>query len=334
MKGKFQTIRDIIPLPGRHKSFCFTEPKKGMGVFGNTLTYQCNLSIAIVDIDDTYEQIEKKVEVATIWGTIQASMTNFRYLSPEWKKNCEEEALLGVDILGHMDCKLLKPGAPNQENTLQRLKKKCREVNEYWALRFGIQPSVALTCGKPSGDSSVFFDKPAGFKPHHGRFWVRRLRFEPTNPIAQVLKDAKVPYQIDYDKTGMCVFEFPCRAPDDTIILGDMTAIEQLENWRVWKKNFTEHNPSITVTVKDHEWLGTGNWVYDNWDDIGGISFYPHDDAIYPLAPYQTIDESEYNLRMKTMPTEIDWSRIILYEEEDETTLSGQIACTGPGCDT
>jgi ribonucleoside-diphosphate reductase alpha chain len=294
----------------------------------------CNLSVAIVDVHDTYEQIEKKVEIATIWGTIQASMTRFRYLRPDWKKNCDEEALLGVDILGHMDCKLLKPSAPGREEILQRLLKKCREVNVYWAQKLGINPSVALTCGKPSGDSSVFFDKPAGFKPHHGKFSLRRLRFEETNPIAKVLKDAKVPWQYDYDKTGMCVFEFPCKAPDDCIVLGDMTVIEQLENWKTWKMNFTEHNPSITVVVKEHEWIEAGNWVYKNWDYVGGIAFYPYDDAIYPLTPYQAISEQEYNQRFENMPTEIDWSRIVLYEDEDETTLSGQLACTGPGCDT
>ena len=242
----------------------------------------CNLSIAIVGIDDTYEEIEKKVEVATIWGTIQASMTNFRYLRPEWKENCEEEALLGVDILGHMDCKLLKPGAPGREEILQKLTKKVQETNIYWAQKLGINPGAALTCGKPSGDSSVFFDKPAGFKPHHGRFYLRRLRFEETNPIAKVLKDAKIPWQYDYDKTGMCVFEFPCKAPDEAIILGDMTAEEQLENWKTWKIHFTEHNPSITVSVKDHEWIEAGNWVYQNWDIVGGISFFPYDDSDLP----------------------------------------------------
>lgn len=293
----------------------------------------CNLSIAVVDIDDTYEEIEKKVEIATIWGTMQATMTNFRYLRPEWKKNCEEEALLGVDILGHMDCKLLKWGAPGRDVILQKLSKRVQETNIYWAHRFGIEPGAALTCGKPSGDSSVFFDKPAGFKPHHGRFYLRRLRFEETNPIAKVLKDAQIPWQYDYDKTGMCVFEFPCRAPDDAIILGDMTAVEQLENWKTWKINFTEHNPSVTVSVKDHEWIEAGNWVYQNWDIVGGISFFPYDDSIYPLTPYQAITEQEYAQRVKTMPIEIDWSRILLYEDEDETTLSAQIACTGPGCD-
>jgi ribonucleoside-diphosphate reductase alpha chain len=294
----------------------------------------CNLSIAVVGINDTYAEIEEKVEIATIWGTIQASMTNFRYLRPGWKKNCEEEALLGVDILGHMDCKLLKPGAPNREIIMQKLLQKVQDVNTYWARKLGINPGAALTCGKPSGDSSVFFDKPAGLKPHHGRFWVRRLRFEETNPIAQVLKDARIPWQYDYDKTGICVFEFPCKAPDDTIIVGDMSAIEQLENWKTWKVNFTEHNPSVTIIVRDHEWIETGNWVYQNWDYVGGLSFYPHDDAVYPLTPYSTINEEEYRQRMETMPTEIDWSRILLYENEDETTMAGQIACSGPGCES
>jgi hypothetical protein len=293
----------------------------------------CNLSIAIVDVDDSFEAIKRKVELATIWGTIQASMTRFRYLRPSWKRNCEEEALLGVDILGHMDCKLLKPWALDREEILQRLLQAAIETNTFWARRLGINPGVALTCGKPSGDSSVFFDKAAGLKAHHGKFYIRRLRFEETNPITKVLRDAKIPWQYDYDKSGICVFEFPCRAPEDAIILGDMDAVEQLENWKTWKVNFTEHNPSCTISVKDHEWIGAGNWVYQNWDIVGGISFYPFDNAVYPLAPYQTITEQEYTKRVQVMPTEIDWSRILLYEEEDETTLSAQLACTGPGCE-
>ena len=293
----------------------------------------CNLSIAIVNVGDTFEEILRKVILATIWGTIQASMTRFRYLRPGWKQNCEEEALLGVDILGHMDCKLLKPGATGREEILQKLLQAAIETNIFWAQRLGINPGVALTCGKPSGDSSVFFDKAAGLKAHHGRHYIRRLRFEETNPVTKVLRDAKIPWQYDYDKSGICVFEFPCRAPDDAIILGDMNAIEQLENWKIWKVNFTEHNPSCTISVRDHEWIEAGNWVYENWDIVGGISFYPFDNAVYPLAPYQTITEQEYDHRAKNMPTEIDWSRILLYEEEDETTLSSQLACTGSGCD-
>jgi hypothetical protein len=287
----------------------------------------------VVDVDDSFEVIKRKVELATIWGTIQASMTRFRYLRPDWKQNCEEEALLGVDILGHMDCKLLKPGAPGREEILQKLLQAAREINEFWARRLGINPGVALTCGKPSGDSSVFFDKAAGLKAHHGKFYIRRLRFEETNPVTKVLRDAKIPWQPDYDKSGICVFEFPCRAPEGAIILGDMNAVEQLENWKVWKVNFTEHNPSCTISVKDHEWIEAGNWVYENWDIVGGISFYPFDNAVYPLAPYQTITEPEYHQRVRVMPTEIDWSRILLYEEEDDTTLAAQLACTGPGCE-
>jgi ribonucleoside-triphosphate reductase len=177
----------------------------------------CNLSIAVVDVNDSFEVILRKVILATIWGTIQASMDRFRYLRPDWKQNCNEEALLGVDILGHMDCKLLKPGAPGREEILQRLLQAVIETNAFWARSLGINPGAALTCGKPSGDSSVFFDKAAGLKAHHGKFYIRRLRFEETNPITKVLRDAKIPWQHDYDKSGIYVFEFPCRAPDDAI---------------------------------------------------------------------------------------------------------------------
>jgi ribonucleoside-triphosphate reductase len=293
----------------------------------------CNLSIAIADPDDTLRDLMVKVRIATIWGTIQATMTRFRYLRPFWKENTEDEALLGVDILGHMDCKILRPGAPGREEILQKLRQEVRDTNLFWARKFGINQGAALTCGKPSGDSSVFFDKAAGLKAWHGTRYIRRLRFADRNPIAQVLKDAGVPWERDYDKTGMFVFEFPCRAPDDAIILGQMSAVEQLENWKTWKLNFTEHNPSCTVYVRENEWLEAGNWVYQNWDYVGGLSFYPFSDAVYPQAPYQAISDEEYKQRMQTMPTEIDWSRIMLYEKEDETTLSGQLACTANGCD-
>lgn len=294
----------------------------------------CNLSIAIVNQKETVEELKRKIRLATLWGTMQTTMTKFEYISPDWKMNTEEENLLGVDILGHMDCDLLKPGVSGREELLRTLLGECRSENMYWSNLFKINFSSALTCGKPSGDSSVRFDKPAGLKEHHGRFYIRRLRFTNSGPIAKVLKDSGIPWEPEYDNSGNSVFEFPCRSPDNTIILGERTAIDQLENWKVWKVNFTEHNPSVSIYVKETEWFAVGNWVYENWDIVGGISFFPYDGGIYPQTPYQTITQEEYNQRMLTMPTEIDWARIVLYEESDQTELAGNFACTAPGgCD-
>jgi hypothetical protein len=204
----------------------------------------CNLTIAISGVHDSVEDLRRKIRLATIWGKIQTTMTRFRYLRPEWKENTEDEALLGVDILGHMDCHLLRPGASDREQLLRLLRQDVYNYDLEWSRRFGVNQGAALTCNKPSGDSSVFFDKPAGFKPHHGRFYLRRLRFSRENPISRVLIDSGVPWEYDYNKSGNIIFEFPCRAPADSMILGDQDAIDQLENWKTWKVNYTEHNPS------------------------------------------------------------------------------------------
>ncbi len=291
----------------------------------------CNLSLAILRARTAWAEVKRRVKMATVWGTIQSTMTNFKYLSSEWKKNCEEERLLGVDLLGHLDHELLRPGRPGREQLLDELLRDCTETNVSWSQRLGINPSAALTCGKPSGDSSCFYDTAAGFKPHHGQFYIRRLRFATYNPIAKLLKDSGVPWNIDYDDSGLLVFDFPCRAPEGAVLLGDQTAVEQLENWLLFKQHWTEHNPSVTIFVKKEEWLAVGHWVYENWDHIGGLSFSPFDGGNYPLLPYEAISGAEYEQRASVFP-EIDWSRIVRYEDDDMTTLAQQFACTANGC--
>ena len=296
----------------------------------------CNLSIAVIRSTDTKEEIRRKVVLATIWGTLQASMTDFLYVRKEWKENAEEEALLGVDLLGHLDHPLLRPDCPDKwerEQFLDELLQSVIGTNREWAFKFGINPTAAGTCGKPSGDSSVFFDTAAAFKAYHGKYYKRRLRFKANNPIAKVLEEAGVPHSVDYDKSGLLVFEIPARAPENAILLGDQTAIQQLENWLVYKTHWTEHNPSITVYVKDTEWLEVGNWIYQHWDQVGGLAFFPYDDSVYPQAPYETIDESTYHRLMANFPTSIDWSRIVMHEENDMTELSAQYACSGDKCE-
>ncbi len=291
----------------------------------------CNLSIAVIRPTDTWDQIIEKVTLATIWGTFQSTMTHFTYVCDTWKKNCDEERLLGVDLLGHLDHPLLKPGS---EGLASRLKSLCNlviQTNVEWARILDIPQSVAVTCGKPSGDSSQFFDCAAGFKPHHGEYYVRRFRSNATDPVAQMLKVQGVPCHSDYDNSGLMVLEFPVKAPEGALILGDQTAIEQLEHWKVYKENYTEHNPSVSIYVRDTEWLATGNWVYENWDIVGGLSFFPFDDSIYPMAPYEAIDQASYQKRIEAMP-KIDWAQIVHYEDKDMTIASQTLACSGDQC--
>jgi ribonucleoside-triphosphate reductase len=291
----------------------------------------CNLSIAVIRPTDSWDEIMEKVVLATIWGTFQSTMTHFSYVSDEWKKNCDEERLLGVDLLGHLDHPLLKPGSVGLAARLQELLKLVQQTNEEWARILDIPVSVAVTCGKPSGDSSQFFDCAAGFKPHHGEYYIRRFRVNATDPVGKMLQAQGVPCHHDYDNSGLMVLEFPVKAPEGALILGQQTAIEQLEHWKTYKQHYTEHNPSVSIYVRESEWLAAGNWVYENWDIVGGLSFFPFDDSVYPMAPYETIDKDHYEKRAATMP-EIDWSQIVHYEDEDMTVASQTLACTGNQC--
>lgn len=291
----------------------------------------CNLSIAVLRNTLAWEEVRRRVVLATTWGTIQSTMTNFSYVSEEWKKNCEEERLLGVDLLGHMDYPALRPGAEGLDARLRELRDLVVQTNRDLAQQLGINPSAATTCGKPSGDSGVFFDCAPGFKAWHGEYFVRRARVQADNPLAQLLKAQGVPVHVDYDKSDLWVLEFPCQAPEGALVLGGQSAIEQLEHWKTFKLNYTEHNPSVTIYVKDDEWIKVGHWVYENWDIVGGLAFLPFDGGHYPLAPFETISKDEYEQRMAAFP-DIDWSRLIRYENEDMTTCHQQFACTGDKC--
>lgn len=290
----------------------------------------CNLSIAVIRPDDTYEQIEEKVVNATIWGTLQSTMTKFNYIGAEWKANSEEERLLGVDLLGFLDHPLFQDNEQAAE-VCEKLKQKVIDVNSEWAALLGINPSTATTCIKPSGDSSVFFGTAAGFKGHHGKYYVRRVRANNTNPVAQLLRDEGVPCFKDYDGSGL-VLEFPMKSPEHGVLLENQTAINQLEQWKLFKKHWTEHNPSVTIYVRPEEWLEVGNWVYNNWDIVGGLSFLPYDGGIYHLAPYEAISEEDYNKRVSLFP-EINWAKLVRYEKSDMTDLHQQVACVGGACD-
>lgn len=289
----------------------------------------CNLSIAVIRPEDTYEEIERKIVLATIWGTLQATMTKFAYIGEEWSKNSEEERLLGVDLLGFLDHPLFQDDA-KAGPILDQLRAKVIEVNTQWAQRLGINPSTATTCIKPSGDSSVFFGTAAGFKGHHGEHYVRRVRANATNPVAQLLQEEGVPCHKDYDGSGL-VLEFPMKSPAGGVLLETQTALSQLEKWKVFKSHWTEHNPSVTIYVRPEEWLEVGKWVYDNWDIVGGLSFLPYDGGIYHLAPYEAISQDEYAARVSSFP-KINWAKLVRYERVDTTDLHQQFACIGDVC--
>ncbi len=291
----------------------------------------CNLSEVVARVDDTEDTLLEKVRIATILGTYQASLTRFPYLSPDWRKNCEEEALLGVSITGQFDC----PAVRNA-HTLRKLKEVAIETNRKYAARFGINPSTCVTCVIPSGNGSQLFDSASGMHPRHSQYYIRRVRIESHNPLFHMLRDLGVPYHPEVgqnpESASTFVLEFPIKAPKGSILKDDLTAIDQLNYWKILKENFTEHNPSTTVSVSEDEWLKVANWVYDNWEMVGGLTFLPRSDHAYRLAPYEAIDAERYEAIIKGFP-QIDFSKIVLYEYEDATTGSKELACVSGVCE-
>lgn len=291
----------------------------------------CNLTEVCARPEDTEDSLMKKVRIAAILGTYQASLTNFGYLSPEWKKNCEEEALLGVSITGEFDCPALR-----NPYTLRRLKEVAIETNREYATRFGINPSTCVTCVKPSGNTSQLFDSSSGIHPRHAPFYIRRVRIESHSPLFHMLRDAGVPYQpeVGQDPKAATTFvlEFPIKAPKNAVFKDDVRALDLLEYWKMVKENFTEHNPSATISVGDNEWIAVGNWVYENFDIVGGLSFLPRNDFVYQLAPYEAITEERYNELASKFPT-IDFAKLVLYEYDDETVGAKEYACVGGACE-
>ena len=291
----------------------------------------CNLTEVIARADDTPKSLLRKIKLATILGTYQSTLTNFPYLSKEWKSNCEEERLLGVSITGQWDCPAVRQSA-----TLAKLKKAAMQTNLVYAKRFGINPSSAITCVKPSGTVSQLVDTASGLHPRHAPYYIRRIRISATDSLFQMLKDQKIPYHPEVGQHGgeinTYVLEFPVKSPKKAVMRNDLTAIKQLEHWKVVKENYTEHNPSVTVSVGDDEWISVANWVYDHWDIIGGLSFLPRADHVYELAPFEEITKEKYEEMFKKFP-KVDFSQIILYEKDDETQGAKELACVGGVCD-
>lgn len=291
----------------------------------------CNLSEIVARNEDTEKTLLRKVRIATILGTYQSTLTNFEYLSKDWKKNCEDERLLGVSISGQWDSPVVR-----KAKTLEKLKQESIRVNQQYARRFGINPSTCITCVKPSGNLSQTVDSSSGMHPRHAPFYIRRVRIAATDSLFRMLRDQGVPYHPEVGSTAedahTFVIDFPVRAPKGSIFRNDQSAIDQLEYWKLIKTKYTEHNPSITVSVGDDEWITVGEWVYRNWELIGGVSFLPRDNHVYQLAPYEEVTEAEYEELAKRWEN-IDFSKIVVYEKSDETENKRELACVSGVCE-
>ncbi len=291
----------------------------------------CNLSEVVARAEDDEKSLLRKIRLATILGTYQASLTNFPYLSKQWKENCEKEALLGVSITGQWDC----PAVRNAK-VLENLKKEVIRINQAYAKRFGINASTCTTAVKPSGTLSQTVDCSSGMHPRHAPFYIRRIRIAATDSLFKMLKDQGVPYHPEVGQSAenatTYVLEFPVKSPKDSIYKNDLSAIDQLEHWKLVKVNYTEHNPSVTVSISENEWIEVANWIYKNWDIVGGLSFLPRDNHVYQLAPYEIIDEKKY-LELSQRLKHIDYSKIITYEKTDELDVKKELACVAGVCE-
>lgn len=292
----------------------------------------CNLTEVVCRPNDTKETLLKKVRMATLLGTYQASLTNFNYISKEWKKNCEEEALLGVSLTGQWDCpEVRKP------ETLKALEREATRVNKKYAKKFGINESTCITTTKPSGNLSQTVDCSSGMHPRFAPYYIRRIRISTTDSLFKMLRDQGVPHHPEVgqsrESANTYVLEFPVKSPANTKVFSEtLSALEQLEYWKSVKTNYTDHNPSQTIYVGSNEWLEVANWLYENWDIIGGLSFLPRQDHIYQLAPYEAIDKETYE-KMKKQVENVDYSKLVTYEMHDETDLKRELACAGGSCE-
>jgi ribonucleoside-triphosphate reductase (thioredoxin) len=293
----------------------------------------CNLTEVVVRKEDTFQSLKKKVELATILGTIQSTLTNFQFLSEEWKKNTEEERLLGVSLTGIMDNHLLaNPNTPGLAGGLEQLREHARVTNIEWAYRLDIPESTSITCVKPSGTVSQLVDSASGIHARHNKYYIRRIRMDKKDPIYSFLKDQGVPVEDEaFRPDSTAVFSFPMKAPDNAVCRMDKTAIQQLELWLIYQRHWCEHKPSVTISVKDEEWPEVGAWVWKHFDEISGVSFLPFSDHTYQQAPYEDISEEEYEAEVLKMPTNIDWSLFV--EKEDNTSGSQELACSSGSCD-
>jgi len=294
----------------------------------------CNLTEVVVRVTDTYDDLARKVKLATILGTIQATFTKFPYLRKVWQRNTEEERLLGVSLTGIMDNPLMTTKNKGLEKTLTNLRSVAEETNRKYADILGIAQSVSITCVKPSGTVSQLVDSSSGIHSRHSPYYVRTVRGDNRDPLTQFMMGQGIPSEpcvMKGDTTT--VFSFPIKAPKGSVVTSDQTAIEQLEMWLIYQRNWCEHKPSVTINVKKNEWFEVGAFVYDYFDEMSGVSFLPYEEHTYQQAPYQDCSNEEYKELLKQMPKKIDWSRLGEYEQEDNTVAMQTMACSGDVCE-
>ena len=294
----------------------------------------CNLTEVVVRATDSIEDLERKVELAPILGTIQSTYTHFPYLRKKWKDNTEEERLLGVSLTGIMDNPLLTLKNKGLDKTLEHLRNVAVNTNAVWADRLGIPVSAAITCVKPSGTVSQLVDSASGIHARHSAYYIRTVRGDNKDPLTQFMKDMGVPAEPCVMKPETTtVFSFPVKAPKNAVVTADLSAIDQLEMWLAYQRNWCEHKPSVTINVKKDEWFEVGAFVYEHFDEMSGVSFLPYNEHTYQQAPYQECGKSDYEQLLSLMPKKIDWSKLSEYEKEDTTKSSQTYACTGEVCE-
>ena len=294
----------------------------------------CNLSEVVVRPDDTIDTLQNKIRIATILGTFQSTLTNFKYLSREWGRNCDDERLLGVSLTGIMDNGITNGTKSKTKlpEILEQLRQVAVDTNKEWATKLGINRAAAITCVKPSGTVSQLVDSASGIHARHSPYYIRTVRADNKDPLGKMMKKEGFPNEPDVNKPDhTTVFSFPAKSPKGAICRNDMTAWKQLSLWHTYAKEWCEHKPSVTVSVKEEEWVNTAAWVYENFDDISGISFLPFSDHSYRQAPYQDCTEQEYKELVKQMPKNVNWGALAEYETKDYTSASQEFACTSAG---
>ena len=295
----------------------------------------CNLSEVVVRANDTEESLLEKVRLATILGTFQSTLTNFKYVSSMWKRNCEEERLLGVSLTGIMDSRITN-GKSNKDlvKLLEGLKKQSIEVNKEFAKELGINQSAAVTCVKPSGTVSQLVDAASGIHARHNPYYIRTVRGDKKDPLTKLMTELGFPVEDDeMNPSHTAVFSFPMKVDRSAVFRTDLTAIQQLDLWKIYQEHWCEHKPSVTISVKEDEWMEVGAWVYKDFDQMSGVSFLPFSEHTYRQAPYQDCDREQYEKLLKIMPKDVDWSQLSKYETIDTTVASQELACTSGSCE-
>ena len=293
----------------------------------------CNLSEVVVREDDDLDSLKRKVKVATIIGTLQATLTDFRYLRVRWKRNTEEECLLGVSLTGIMDHYLLSKASPDLEKWLTEMRDVSIDTNKEWAEKLGINQSVSITCVKPSGTVSQLVDSASGIHPRFSRQYIRRVRSDKKDPLALYMAEAGFPVENDVMSDSSVVFSFPVKAPNTSVTVNEVGAMQQLELWKAYQYFWCEHKPSITIYYTDDEFLDVAQWIWKNFDMCSGVSLLPYSDHVYQQAPYEDINEEKYEELLAAMPKDINWADLGNFETEDNTIGSQELACVGGACE-